>query len=77
VNNTEKLDEIRRRLAVMEVRQMVILRACSTLYERVIGGELASEGEYAILHAEPVPRAWQRARQSTRGRAVRDEQLRG
>jgi hypothetical protein len=40
VNNTQKLDDIRRRLRVIETRLDIIQRAGLAVFERVAGGSL-------------------------------------
>jgi hypothetical protein len=40
VNNTQKLDDIRRRLRVIETRLDIIQRTGLTVFERVAGGSL-------------------------------------
>jgi hypothetical protein len=66
VNNTQKLDDIRRRLRVIDVRMAVIQRATVVIYERVTGrpfssSVLFSDGERALLaRAEAAdPEFWQ------------------
>jgi hypothetical protein len=66
VNNTEKLDDVRRRLAVTEVRLVIIQRAAVVLFEHVVGGKfppgwLIHDDERAILHGDPPARVIQRA----------------
>jgi hypothetical protein len=54
VNNTEKLDDIRRRLQVIDTRLAVIQRASVVMFERITGGGfpphwLVHDAERAIL----------------------------
>jgi len=51
VNNTEKLDDIRRRMRRAEVRLAIIQRACVSVAEYVSGPVLITEQERTVLRS--------------------------